>query len=215
MVIGSNLISFLRRYLCFDYSLHRWFDLGVFMTTLSSMKSWYMTLLATLLLPLATLLADDSEKLHDDVKEAIELFENADSGIKKFFEESYGYAVFPKVGKGGFVVGGAYGKGEVYENGARVGRASLSQATVGLQLGGQAYIELIFFEDKRSLDNFKTSKFALSAQASAVAAAEGAAATAKYELGVAVFTLARGGLMFEASVGGQKFNYTPIEAVEE
>lgn len=215
MVVGSNLISFLRRYLCFDYSLHRWFDLGVFMTTLSSMKSWYMTLLATLLLPLATLLADDSEKLHDDVKEAIELFENADSGIKKFFEESYGYAVFPKVGKGGFVVGGAYGKGEVYENGARVGRASLSQATVGLQLGGQAYIELIFFEDKRSLDNFKTSKFALSAQASAVAAAEGAAATAKYELGVAVFTLARGGLMFEASVGGQKFNYTPIEAVEE
>lgn len=181
------------------------------------MKRLYtaLTLIVSILcFPLASASAGDADKLHRDVVEAIRLFKQSDSSIEKFFDESYGYAVFPKVGKGGIGIGGAYGKGEVYEQGKRVGTASLSQVTIGFQLGGQAYIELIFFEDKQSLDNFKTSKFALSAQASAVAAAEGAGATAKYELGVAIFTLARGGLMFEASVGGQKFKFTPTEAVD-
>lgn len=169
-----------------------------------------IALICTLCFPLLSVHAGDGGKLHRNVEEAIRLFKQSDSSIGKLFKESYGYAVFPKVGKGGFGIGGAYGKGEVYERGKRIGTASLSQVTIGFQLGGQAYIEVIFFEDKESLDNFKSSKFALSAQASAVAAAEGAAANAKYELGVAIFTLARGGLMFEASVGGQKFKFAPL-----
>jgi lipid-binding SYLF domain-containing protein len=92
-----------------------------------------------------------------------------------------------------------------------VGEASLTQVTVGFQLGGQAYAELIFFETQSALDSFKSSQFALSAQASAVAAAEGASANAKYQLGVSVFTLARGGLMYEASVGGQKFKFQAVK----
>ncbi|MCB1124330.1 MAG: hypothetical protein KJT03_22450, partial [Verrucomicrobiae bacterium] len=125
------------------------------------------------------------------------------------FKEAYGYAIFPTIGKAGFWIGGAFGKGEVYEKGKFLGEARLTQGSVGFQWGGQAYVEVIFFENERNLENFKDSNFALSAQASAVAAAEGAAANAKYEHGVAVFTVAKGGIMLEASVGGQKFKYLP------
>jgi lipid-binding SYLF domain-containing protein len=150
------------------------------------------------------------DKFHEDVQEVVGVFKQKDSSISNFFDKAYGYAVFPNVGKGGIGIGGAHGNGEVYEQGKLVGTASLSQVTVGFQLGGQVYAELIFFENKASLDRFKESKFALSAQASAVAAAEGASANAKYELGVAVFTMAKGGLMYEASVGGQKFKYKAL-----
>jgi lipid-binding SYLF domain-containing protein len=121
--------------------------------------------------------------------------------------------VFPTVGKGAVGVGGAYGKGVVYQQGEVVGYCDLSQGTVGLQLGGQAYREIIFFEYKEALDWFKTGNFAFSAQASAVAVNEGASADAKYDRGVAVFTMTKGGLMFEASIGGQKFGYQPAVAV--
>lgn len=134
-----------------------------------------------------------------------------DSTLKKVLDSCVGYAVFPNIGKGGFIFGGAHGKGLVYERGRLVGLASVSQATVGAQIGGQVYREIIFFETKEALDAFKASKVELSAQATAIIAAEGAAADAKYTEGVLVYTDPIKGLMAEASVGGQKFNFTPIE----
>ena len=141
---------------------------------------------------------------------AIELFKQTDSSLADFFESAFGYAVFPSVGKGGVGLGGAHGKGLVYKNGEIVGRTSLTQFTVGFQLGGQVYQEVIFFEDERSFTDFTGGNFELSAQASAIAAAAGVAANAKYRYGVAIFTLGKGGLMYEASVGGQKFSFTPL-----
>ncbi|MCB1122663.1 MAG: hypothetical protein KJT03_14010 [Verrucomicrobiae bacterium] len=149
--------------------------------------------------------------LKENTENALEILKDTDSKLDDWFKDAYGYAVFPSVYKGGFGVGGARGKGEVYEKGKFIGEARLTQASVGFQLGFQGYIEIIFFEKEANLENFKESRFALSAQASAVAAAEGAAANAKYELGVAVFTVAKGGLMYEASVGGQKFEFIPAD----
>ncbi len=142
--------------------------------------------------------------------EAVQLFRSADRDMAKFFETAVGYAIFPSVGKGAFIVGGAAGTGCLYEGGAIIGQAKLAQVTVGFQLGGQAYAEIIFFQSDDALASFKSSKFEMSAQVSAVAAASGASANAKYELGVLVFTIAKGGLMYEASVGGQKFTFKPV-----
>ena len=149
------------------------------------------------------------EKRQKEATDTVQLFKKTDGGMAKFFEGAAGYAVFPGVGKGGIGLGGAHGTGLVYEKGQLIGETSLTQVTLGLQLGGQSYAELIFFETTDALDAFKKGKFALSAQVSAVAAASGASANAKYELGVAVFTLAKSGLMYEASVGGQKFKFKP------
>ncbi len=142
-----------------------------------------------------------------EAEEAIAEFKKADPELDVFFEKAHGFAVFPSVGKGAILVGGAHGKGIVFEQGQAVGRTSLTQATVGLQLGGQAYREIIFFKDKATLDSFKEGNYEFSAQASAVAAEKGAAADADFDAGVAVFTMAKGGAMFEASIGGQKFGY--------
>jgi lipid-binding SYLF domain-containing protein len=144
------------------------------------------------------------------VSETIAAFKNNDPNMKLFFSKAYGYAVFPTVGKGGMGIGGAYGKGEVYERKMLIGISSLTQLTIGWQLGGQAYSEIIFFKDKRALDDFRGGNFELGAQASAVAATAGASADASYDNGVAIFTLAKGGLMYEASIGGQKFSFEPI-----
>jgi lipid-binding SYLF domain-containing protein len=141
---------------------------------------------------------------------AVATAKKADPGLQKFFDTAAGYAVFPSVGKGGVGVGGAYGRGEVFAGGKLVGYATLSQASIGLQLGGQKYTELIFFETKAALDRFKSGSFAFAAQASAVALKSGVSANAKYSDGVAVFTLGEAGLMYEASVGGQKFAYQPL-----
>ncbi len=143
-------------------------------------------------------------------EEAVQLFRSADRDMAKFFETAVGYAIFPSVGKGAFIVGGAAGTGCLYEGGAIVGQAKLVQVTVGFQLGGQAYAEIIFFQSDHAFTSFKSSSFEMSAQVSAVAAASGASANAKYELGVLVFTIAKGGLMYEASVGGQKFTFKPM-----
>lgn len=150
------------------------------------------------------------DTLTQDVKDTIQLFTKDDPGLEKFFKQSHGYAVFPRVTKGAIGVGGAHGKGQVFEKGKLIGTATLSQATIGFQLGGQVYAEVIFFEDAKAMTGFKESKFALSAQASAVAAAAGVSKDAKYQLGVAIFTTTRGGLMYEASVGGQKFKFKPL-----
>jgi lipid-binding SYLF domain-containing protein len=149
------------------------------------------------------------DDFHQKVMEAIAAFRHADSTIDRLFASARAYAVFPSVGKGGFGLGGAHGNGELFEHGAVTGRTSLTQVTVGLQIGGQVYREVIFFQDTAALASFKKGQFALSAQVSAVAAAEGAAANAKYREGVLVFTIAKGGLMLEASVGGQKFSFKP------
>jgi lipid-binding SYLF domain-containing protein len=121
-----------------------------------------------------------------------------------------GYAVFPTVGKGAIGVGGARGKGWVYQGGVIVGKATLTQVTIGLQLGGQAYSEIVFFQTRQALDNFKLGHLKLDAQASAIALTARASADLAYRNGVAIVTMAKGGLMYEASVGGQKFSYTPV-----
>ena len=146
-------------------------------------------------------------KIIADSKTAKEAFIKKDGLLKSVFATAYGYVIFPNVGKGGLGVGGAAGNGTVYEQNNIVGMAKLSQLTIGFQAGGQAYSEVIFFESKTELDGFKESKFEFSAQASAVAVTAGASANAKYTDGVMVFTMAKGGLMYEASVGGQKFKY--------
>jgi lipid-binding SYLF domain-containing protein len=163
-----------------------------------------------------------------DYDDTIKVFKNAgESGA--FFQKAYGYAVFPTIGKGGFVVGGAYGDGRVYVGGKYVGDTTMVQVTIGAQLGGQAYSQIIFFEDKRAFDEFTSGNFEFGAEASAVAITAGASATAStagtsagasagkhdattagaYNKGMAVFTVAKGGLMYEATIGGQKFSYKP------
>jgi lipid-binding SYLF domain-containing protein len=147
------------------------------------------------------------EKIIADSKEAKAEFIKADSKMSGLFGKAYGYVIFPNVGKGGLGVGGASGNGAVYENDNLVGSAKLTQVSIGLQAGGQSYREVVFFENKESMDRFKNNHVELSAQVSAVAAASGASANAKYVEGVMVFTMQKGGLMYEASVGGQKFKF--------
>jgi lipid-binding SYLF domain-containing protein len=154
---------------------------------------------------------DTSDKLELSVAQAIIKANEKDPSLGKWFETAYAYAVFPKVGKGGFVVGAAYGKGLVIYKDRTVGRSSLTQGTIGLQIGGQVYAQYIMFKDKTAFDHFTRGNFEMGAQVSAVAVTLGASADAGYDGGVAIFTLADGGLMFEASVGGQKFKYTPVE----
>jgi lipid-binding SYLF domain-containing protein len=155
--------------------------------------------------------ADKQAQLTGKSEDAVQLAKKTDPGLQKFFDTAAGYAVFPSVGKGAIGVGGAYGRGELFEGGKLAGYCTLTQASIGLALGGQAYTELIFFETKAALDQFKSGNFAFAAQVSAVALKSGVSANAKYADGVAVFTMGEAGLMYEASVGGQKFNYQPIQ----
>jgi lipid-binding SYLF domain-containing protein len=150
----------------------------------------------------------------DEIAEAhktIGLYKKADPGIAHFLEQSAGYAVFPSVDKGAIGIGGAHGTGVLFERGRPTGKVSLSQVTVGAQLGGQSYSQIIFFETPQELARFKSGNFAFAAQASAVALKSGASANAKYQNGVAIFTATKGGLMAEAAVGGQKFSFEPFK----
>jgi lipid-binding SYLF domain-containing protein len=164
----------------------------------------------------------------DEYSDTVALFKNA-GPAKRFFGDSYGYAVFPSIGKGGLVVGGAYGRGRVYRQGVYVGDVSMTQVSVGLQAGGQAYSMMVFFQDQRSFDEFTNGSFEFAADAGAVAITAAANARAgttgssagasggmkdaanagNYYRGFAVFTIAKGGAMFEAAIAGQKFKYTP------
>lgn len=166
----------------------------------------------------------------DEFDDTIAAFRAAE-GTAPFFARAYAYAVFPTVGKGGIGIGAAYGKGRVYRGGKPVGKSSMSQISIGLQLGGQAYSQVIFLRDKAAFERFTTGSFEFGAEASAVALTAGAQAragttgasasgnesgsgnakgTAGWTAGMAVFTLAKGGLMYEASIGGQKFKYEPL-----
>lgn len=144
------------------------------------------------------------------VDQTIRRFKEKDPTIDTWFEDSFGYAVFPRVTKGAAGIGGAHGQGLVFKQGELIGSSAVTQANIGFQLGGQSYSEIIFFRDEPTLIDFVGGDFEFSAQASAVALASGAAANAGYRKGVAIFTLARGGLMYEASIGGQKFSFRPI-----
>jgi lipid-binding SYLF domain-containing protein len=153
----------------------------------------------------------ENQKVSDrSVAKTIAAFKNSDPDMKVFFKKAYGYAVFPTIGKGGFGIGGAYGTGKVYKKEELIGSSSMAQLTIGFQIGGQAYREIIFFKDKKALDHFTGGNFEFGAQASAIAVTAGASADAAYSDGVAVFTLPKGGLMYEASIGGQKFSFDPL-----
>ncbi len=163
----------------------------------------------------------------DDISDTLKIFHDAGESAQ-FFNKNYGYAVFPTIGKAGFVVGGAYGKGQVYAQKKHVGETSMTQVSVGFQLGAQGYSQIIFFEDKRAFEEFTSGNFefgataqavAITAAASASTTTTGNSATASggknnaniasggYHKGMAVFTVTKGGLMYEASIGGQKFSY--------
>ena len=187
---------------------------------------------AALLIPLLFLLLLAAGQVRaDEYEDTINSFRNAgESG--KFFNNAYGYAVFPTIGKIGFVVGGSYGEGRVYAAGQYVGNASVTQLTAGMQVGAQAYSQIIFFQNQTAYEEFTSGNFEFSAQATAVAVTAGVSADASttgglaagasggrndattahggYRRGLAVFTLARGGLMLEVALGGQKYKYTPL-----
>ncbi len=183
-------------------------------------KIWFACLL------LSSLALSALPALADSYSDTVALFKNAGASAA-FFGSSYGYAVFPTIGKGGLVVGAAHGTGRVYQKGRYVGNTSMTQLSVGFQLGGQAYSEIIFFADQRAFSEFTSGSFAFSGDVSAVAITAGASASAGtggstagasggkkdattaggYQKGVAVFTIAKGGLMYQAAVAGQKFSY--------
>jgi lipid-binding SYLF domain-containing protein len=160
-----------------------------------------------LFLPGAIKAQSDKEKMMNDSKKAKAAFIKSDPSMSGLFNSSYGYVIFPNIGKGALVVGGSGGGGVVYTKTKAIGSAKMVQVTVGAQVGGQAYREVIFFESKEAMDRFKENKLEFSGQVSAVAAKSGAAANVKYREGVAVFSEEIGGLMAEASLGGQKFTY--------
>lgn len=149
-------------------------------------------------------------QIMDDAVKARKALLKADPGMQSFFDDSAGYVIFPNVGKGGFIVGGASGNGVVYEGGTPIGMADLKKLNIGLQAGGQAIIEVIFFETPVDLERFKETDFQFAAEASAVAVKSGLAVNAKYKEGVAVFALPKAGLMADASVGGQRFSFKPF-----
>ena len=175
------------------------------------MKKLSLALIALSLLVISTFAqawtpATDN-KLELSAAQAILTAKDKDPSLESWFNDAYGYAVFPKVGKGGIGIGGAHGKGIVIQGDKTVADTSLSQVTVGFQLGGQVYSQFVLFKDKTAFDNFARGNFEMGAQVSAVAITLGASADANYDGGVAVFTIAEGGLMYEATVGGQKFKY--------
>jgi lipid-binding SYLF domain-containing protein len=165
-------------------------------------------LTALLLLPAGGAAAQTESEKADDAAVIAKLKEK-DPGMDQIFAKAEGYAIFPTVGKGAIGVGGARGKGHVYEKGRFIGRSTLTQVTIGFQLGGQAYSEVVFFQNTQALENFKLGHLKLDAQASAIALTARASADLAYRNGVAIVTMAKGGLMYEASVGGQVFSFNP------
>jgi lipid-binding SYLF domain-containing protein len=147
------------------------------------------------------------ESLQSGAQRAVDRMTAANPAIRSAIDSAHGYAVFPKIGKGGLVVGGAYGRGIVYEQGRMIGYADMTQASVGAQLGGQTYSELIAFQNQAALNRFRQNSLELAANLSAVIVKSGTARAANYENGVAVYIMPREGAMAEASVGGQKFTF--------
>jgi lipid-binding SYLF domain-containing protein len=156
--------------------------------------------------------SSDRATLASESSASLDAFKNEDPSLADLMQKSVGYAVFPEVGKAGFIAGASYGKGEVYEGGKKVGYADITQGTFGLQAGAQSFGELILFLRPEELAKFKQNQFAISANLSAVAIQSGAAGSADTSKGVVVFVRTKGGLMAEASVGGQRFRFQPLGA---
>ena len=171
-----------------------------------------ITMALSLLLSLSSIaqMSSKDEKIFKDAQTAKEAFIDTDGLMKNLFSDAYAYAILPNVGKGGMGIGGAAGNGVVFKNDQLIGMAKMTQLTIGFQWGGQAYREVIFFENSEALERFKENRLEFSAQASAVAVTAGASANAKYSDGVLIFTQTKGGLMYEASIGGQKFSFRDI-----
>lgn len=145
-----------------------------------------------------------------EVEETIDRFLKKDPSLKVFFDKAQGYAVFPTVGKGAYIIGVGYGKGIFFENAKPTGRTNITQVSAGAQIGGEAFSEVIFFRDRELVQEFKKGQFELSAQASAVAVREGVGKAGSYTNGIAIFILPKGGLMAEASIGGQRISFEPF-----
>ncbi|UCD32950.1 MAG: hypothetical protein JSW04_05270 [Desulfobacterales bacterium] len=174
-----------------------------------------LMLMLTLLIAFPMLFAcggwdpQQEQKEETAVQATIASFKKADSTMQIYFDNSYGYAVFPFVGKGGFIIGGGHGKGRVYEQGNFIGHSRIIKLTAGAQVGGQSYSEIIFFKDRAALNEFKGDNFQFSAQASAIFVTEGASKDHHYNKGMAVFTIPEAGAMAEATIGGQTFIFEP------
>jgi lipid-binding SYLF domain-containing protein len=153
--------------------------------------------------------AEDRRDLKSAADEALGELKAQERSLQPFLAASHGYVVFPRIGKGGYIFGGGYGRGIVYRGGAPIGYADITQATVGLQIGGQAFMEVLVFESARDLERFTTGRLSLTANASAVILKTGQAVAAQYTDGVAVFVKPIGGAMVEAAVGGQQYSFQP------
>lgn len=150
----------------------------------------------------------DVDALIQDSRDAKAAMIKADASIQDLFSNSAGYAIFPNVGKGAYIIGGASGNGVVYENGTMIGYSNLKQVDVGLQIGGEAYREVLFFETQEDLDDFKDGEYELSGNATAVIIEKGKSKTIKFEDGIAVATMPKAGAMIGVSVAGQRFGFT-------
>lgn len=181
----------------------------------AEMKSILTTsVFLVMLLAFTSTQAWDPKGLDEDVakgQEAIDALLESNPSMQRYFDAAAGYVVIPTVGKAGIGIGGARGKGLLYENGEPTAEVTMTQLSIGFQWGGQAYSEFVFFEDTGALEHFKKGNYELGAQASAVAVTAGASIDAGYESGVAIFTQVKGGLMYEASVGGQKFKVKALK----
>jgi len=179
------------------------------------MKNTLKLILATLFIFILSTRLDAQSKqkvrsIIDDCENAKIEFLKADFEMEQHFEKAYAYVIIPNVGKGGIGVGGAAGTGILYKGEEKIGVINLTQLSIGFQFGGQAYREIIFLETKKTFENIKNDNIKVAAQVSAVAATEGASANAKYDDGIMIFTMQKGGLMYEASVGGQRFKFKPF-----
>jgi lipid-binding SYLF domain-containing protein len=168
-------------------------------------------IVALLTLALATTFTARAGDLKSKSAAVRQNFKDADPGLSRFFEESAGYVILPSVGEGGLIIGGEHGDGLVYENGRVTGKVTMSAVSIGAQAGGGKFSEVVFFQTKAAMENFKRDEYTMSATAKASVAASGVAANAKYDQGVAVFTLPQSGAMVKAAVGGQKFKFTRMK----
>lgn len=183
--------------------------------TLASVLVAFLSVLLLTACETAPKTAAERRTLQREAEALIDEWTDIDPGMREFFEDSYGYVVFPTVGKGGLIVGGSYGRGVVFKDGEVQGYADVTSGTFGLQAGGQGFSQIIFFQTRSTYSDFIDGKFSLSAQASAVAVDAGASAQTRYRNGVAVFIRGESGAMLEASIGGQGFSYKPLSYYDE
>jgi lipid-binding SYLF domain-containing protein len=175
--------------------------------------NFYRSILILLVMSLASCggAKKTGDDLVSDAREEKAMIEREFPMMSEYFSEASGYAIFPNVGKGAYIIGGASGNGVVYENGRMIGYADLKQVDIGLQLGGKAFVEVLFFETEEALQRFKDGSYELSANASAVILDKGFSEDLEFQDGVAVVTVPKGGAMAGISVGGQRFEYTPAQ----